>query len=176
MTRRPTAPDYVLKARAAGVVILIASYTAFRVPTLASGIEAGVTFAVAMAAVFVFERALTELSDRKHYRAGRVQSIRDAMTDTFATPVRWPDEVETEIAAARHAAMVPIIDRGEVVEPMLFTHEYNPLTPPRGLELPQLTPGIPGWTSELPSEYTGRHRLADAQLSRERTGQFFGEL
>jgi hypothetical protein len=160
--RRPAAPDAALTARLIGSLLVIGAYTVFRLPLLTSPWEAAATWVGAVVCGAIATSSIEELGLRRYFREQRITSIREAVTETFAVPARWPDEVENHIAGARHAAMQPLIDRGEVVEPTLFTHEFQPLTPPNGFE--------------LPSEYTGRHRLANAQLNRERTGQFFGTL
>jgi hypothetical protein len=174
MTRRPSAPDSALTARVVATLLILGAYVVFRLPDLTSSWEAVATWIGAVLCGSIMISSIEELGLRRVYREQRIESIRDLVTETFPTPVRWPGQVEHDIADARHTAMAPIIDRGDIVEPKLFTHEYNPLTPPRGFATPVAE--YDGETVVVNIEYTGRHRLADAQLSRERSWQVFGEL
>ena len=150
MTRRPTAPDSALTVRTVVALTIPLVYIVVRLPSLTSPWEAALTWFGACLCGGIAIGALEELGIRRVLRAERVQ---EAATETFAVPMRWPDinqdhPTEQAIAAARHEAL---IDNGEIVEPKLFTHEYQPLTPPHGFELP-------GWTPELTDTYVGRHR------------------
>lgn len=188
MTRRPAAPDSALTVRAVVGLTIPLIYIVFRLPELASAWEAAVTWVGAAACIGIAISSVEELGIRRFYRAERIRSIRNAVTESIA-PVRvWPDATELGIAKARHAAMAPLIDRGEIVEPRLFTHEFQPLTPPHGTPLPATSTDeetapygvLMGDTADsiayTTSEYVGRHRLADAQLTRERAWHVFGEL
>lgn len=175
MTRRPTAPDAVLIARTLGSVTLVLAYAALRVPQFdVSPIELAATWIGAVFALFVFERAASELYLRHHFRE-RFAAARTEPTEVIPAARPWPSEIDNQIATARHEATHALVDRGQLTE-HLFTHDVlcEP-TPPRGFVLPQLTPGVPGWTSELPNTYVGRHR-APSHLDRDRFGQLFGQF
>jgi hypothetical protein len=200
----PEAPDDVLRFRAGGVVTTVLTYIVVRADHVNTAAEMLTTLALAMAGIFVFENSVVRLATRGMDR----REAANRPTEVIPPVREWPGEVELAIAEARHAAMLPIIDRGAVVEPKLFTHEYNPLTPPHGI-VTGFDPAQDDRTDALvyatyertgrhradtPSgfavplaeycgetvvaniEYVGRHRLTDAQLTRERTGQFFGTL
>jgi hypothetical protein len=167
MTRRSNAPDSILTLRVVAGMTILAGYVVLRLPDLTSPWEAAATWIGAVVCGSLVFTSLEEIGLRRYFRARRVESIREAVTETFATPMRWPDEVETAIATARHEAMQPLVDRGEVGEPTLFTHEYNPLTPPHGTAMPM-----------TPAPTRGRHRRTDPSpfVGRERIYQLFGEL
>lgn len=179
LARRPSAPDSALAVRAAGSVVLIALYAALRLPSLTSPLEAALTFAGAIVCTFVFERAAVELALRREYRRRWVSSIRDRVTEVIPPVREWPGEVELAIAEARHGAMLPLIDRGEIVEPMLFTHEFHSAhTPPSGIAVHAL---VESWhqrdaldAARYATEYVGRHR--PEHIERERFGSLFGSF
>lgn len=162
---RPTAPDSVLILRAAGSLTLILSYAVFRVPEFTvPPVELAITWVAGVFAIWLFERAASELYLRQ--RVGRAPE--------------WPDEIELVIAEARHAAMAPVVDRGEITE-QLFTHDIlcEP-TPPRGTPLPTMAEleargKAINMQAHAENSYVGRHR-APAHLDRDRFGQFFGQL
>lgn len=183
MTRRPSAPDSALTVRTVAALTILAGYIVLRLPSLTSPWEAAATWVGACFCGGIAISSLEELGLRRYFRAQRIESIRDAVTETFAPVREWPDATELAIAEARHAAMVPIIDRGEVVEPKLFTHEFQPLTPPHGTLIGSIAANLEPPVTELfdgekfvEIGYVGRHRLADAQLNRKRTGHLFGTL
>lgn len=173
MTRRPTAPDSALTARTIGSLVIMGSYVVFRLPMLTSPWEAALTWVGAVVCGALAISSIEELGLRRYFRAQRIESIREAVTETFAVPARWPDQVEHDIADARHAAMTPLIDRGEVVEPKLFTHEFQPLTPSGGVSATEILQRLKadGW---VPSDTPARH--AAEHIARDRFGQFFGSL
>lgn len=165
MTRRPAAPDFVHALRALGSMTTILLYVVVRVPEFSvSPIELATTWVGALILLWVFERAASELYLRHHAR----QLVENAPTG----PV-WPTDIDTLIAESRAKVLAnggtPVIDRGVFVEPELFTHteEFVPMhhTPARGIRF-----------DFSDNEDAIRHRLVDAQLNRERTGQFFGDL
>jgi hypothetical protein len=135
MTRRPTAPDSALTVRIVGSLLIMGGYVVFRLPMLTSPWEAAATWIGAVVCGAVAISSIEELGLRRYFRAQRIDSIREAVTETFTVPARWPGDVELAIATSRHDAMTPLIDRGEIVEPKLFTHEFQPLTPPHGLRI-----------------------------------------
>lgn len=150
---RSSAPDAVLVFRTVGAVALIVAYGVFRLPFMSSPVEFAATWTGAVVLTFVFERSIVEL----HYRRGARIALREADTTTFAVPMRWPDEVELAIAGSRHEHWESVIRDGEIVEPALFTHEYNPAsTPPHGIPALQLDNDADGY---------GRHAMA-AELAR----------
>lgn len=175
MTRRPTAPDSALTFRAVAALTILASYVVFRLPALTSPWEAAVTWIGAVVCGAIVLSSIEELGLRRMFRDQPTGSAREAVTETFAMPMRWPDEVELAIAESRHEATHALVNRG-VLSEHLFTHDVlcEP-TPPRGLALPQLTPGVAGWTSELPGAYVGRHR-ASPHIDRDRFGSLFGSF
>jgi hypothetical protein len=190
MTRRPTAPDSALTARTIGSLLIVGAYIVFRLRDLTSPWEAALTWVGAVVCGAIAISSIEELGLRRYFRAQRVESIRDAITETFAVPARWPDEVEHAIATARHSAMQPLIDRGEVVEPTLFTHEFQPLTPAHGIDLSSLQ-AVSASVDDVrvsaveilqrlkaegyvPADTPARH--AAAHIARDRFGQLFGTL
>ena len=170
---RPRVTERLLLARAAGIATVILAYTVFRAPYLTSPIEAVSTWIAGALLAFWFEHTIDRWANLHHAR----QLVENAPTG----PV-WPTDIDTLIAESRAQVLAdggtPIIDRGVFVEPELFTHtdEFVPMhhTPARGnrFDFSDNEDAIRYATTE----YVGRHRLADAQLNRERTGQFFGEL
>lgn len=155
MTRRPTAPDSALTVRTVAALTIPMVYIVVRLWQVISPWEAALTWVGAALCGGIAISSLEELGIRRVLRAERVQSIREAVTETFAVPMRWPDinqdhPTEQAIAAARHAAL---IDNGEIVEPKLFTHEYQPLTPPRGFSVLDDSDALRHAVA-----YVGRHR------------------
>ena len=149
MTRRPTAPDSALTVRTVVALTIPVLYIVVRLWQVTSPLEAALTWLGAATCGGVAISSLEELAVRKALRAERLRTIREAVTETFAAPMRWPDieqdhPIEQAIAAARRTVAMTFVDNGEIVEPKLFTHEFQPLTPPRGFE--------------LPGAYVGRHR------------------
>ncbi len=195
MIRRP-ATEHLLLARAIGIVAVIVAYAVVRGPYLTSTLELAISWVSVVVLAFWFERTMMRWDDLRHARS--LVAIRSELPTEVIPPVReWPGEVELAIADARHAAMLPMIDRGEVVEPKLFTHEFQPLTPPSGTPLPMddhriakreairqaYTPpagrhraNIGDWPVDVTTTSpSGRHALADAQLNRERAHDLFGQ-
>lgn len=178
---RPRVTERLLLARAAGIVAVILAYTVFRAPYLTSPIEAVATWITGVVLAFWFENTITRWHHLRHAR----QLVENAPTG----PV-WPTDIDTLIAESRAQVLAdggtPIVDRGVFVEPALFTHtdEFEPMhhTPARGFSLPEVVrPNVDQARKLLAAfeekhDYVGRHRLADDQLNRERTGQFFGDL
>lgn len=185
--RRPTAPDSALTVRTIGSLTVVGSYVVFRLPLVISSWEAVLTWVGALVCGAIAISSIEELGLRRYFRAQRIKTIRQALdeapTETFAVPLRWPGEVELAIADARHDALQPLIADGEVVEPRLFTHDYDALhhTPARGIPkfvdddgrvsaveiLQRLTEG--GW---IPKDTPARH--AAAHIARDRFGSLFG--
>jgi hypothetical protein len=171
--RRPTAPDSALIARTIGGLLIVGAYVVFRLPLLVSPVEAAATWIGAVSVGALMISSIEELGLRRYFRAQRINSIREAVTETFAVPMRWPDEVETAIADARHDAMQPLINRGEVVEPQLFTHEFQPLTPSGGVSAIEILQRLKA-EGYVPADTPARH--AAAHIGRDRFGQYFGAL
>jgi hypothetical protein len=69
--------------------------------------------------------------------------------------------------------MMPLIDRGEVVEPTLFTHEFQPLTPSGGVSAVEILQRLKA-EGYVPADIPARH--AAAHIARDRFGQLFGSL
>lgn len=131
---RPRATATVLLARVIGGLLVIGLYVAFRLPELTSATEAAATWVGAVLCLALILPAVERLyTDRRDHLAPGEPSPLE-LTEQFEVPLGWPGGVENAIAVARHEAMTPLIDRGEVVEPRLFTHEFESLhhTPPRG--------------------------------------------
>lgn len=173
MTRRPTAPDSALTARTIGSLVIMGSYVVFRLPMLTSPWEAAATWVGAVVCGALAISSIEELGLRRYFRDQWIDSIREAVTETFAVPARWPDQVEHDIAAARHSAMTPLIDRGEIVEPALFTHEYTPLTPSSGFSAVEILQRLKEG-GYVPADTPARH--AAQHIARDRFGQLFGGL
>lgn len=179
MTRRPTAPDAVLIARALGSVTLVLAYAALRVPQFGvSPIELAATWIGAVFALFVFERAASELYLRHHFRE-RFAVTRTEPTEVIPTARPWPSEIDNQIATARHEATHALVDRGQLTE-HLFTHDVlcEP-TPPSGTAVHEI---VESWHQRdavdafrYATEYVGRHR-APSHLDRDRFGQLFGQF
>jgi hypothetical protein len=155
MTRRPTAPDSALTVRTVVALTIPLLYIVVRLWDVTSPLEAALSWVGAAVCGGIVIVSTEELAVRKALRAERVRAIREAVTETFAAPMRWPDieqdhPVEQAIAVARHAAL---IDNGEIVEPKLFTHEYQPLTPPRGFSVLDDSDALRHAVA-----YVGRHR------------------
>jgi hypothetical protein len=164
MLHRPTAPADVLILRVTGATALVLAYGFFRAPLLSTWSEVGVALVIGATAVMVGIDAAAQLVDRRTW----LPVDEAPRTEQFTVPMRWPSEIETAIAAARHTAMMPLIDRGEVTEPRLFTHEYNPITPPRGFPAVHdltdtLVPGYPNQMLDDPEVLVRivREQLAD---------------
>lgn len=169
--RRPAAPDNALTARIIGSLLVMGSYVVFRLPLLVSPWEAAATWLGAVVCGAVAISSIEELGLRRYFRQQRISSIREAVTETFAVPMRWPDEVEHAIATARHDAWEPVIHRGEIVEPRLFTHEYTPLTPSNGVSAVEILQRLKA-EGYVPANTPARH--AAAHIARDRFGSLFG--
>lgn len=132
---RPRATTPVLLARAVGGLTVIAVYVAVRLPSITSAWEAALTWVGAVLCLALALPAIEQLAVQHRDRLAPGEPSPLELTDRFEVPLGWPGIVENQIAEARHAAMAPLIDRGEIVEPRLFTHEFDALhhTPPRGI-------------------------------------------
>lgn len=168
------APVSVLWARVLVPLVALFAYVAFRAIPARDGYlpigEVLPMFAVVMGLTMVMLIAATELTARRRVDQldAEVQAKLTNMLERTAlipgpvprTPVTMLD---SDDVARIHGDRLSLVDQG-VIEPGLFTHEFQPEhhTPARGIQLP------------------GRHRVrsvdAEAQLGRERTGQFFGQL
>lgn len=161
MTRRPPTTA-VLALRAAGSLAIITTYAVLRLPVLTSPWEAAATWVGAVVLGGLALRSIEELAVRHRDRLAPDEPSVLELTDRIE-PVRvWPSDMALAIAELNDA-MVPMIDRGEVVEPQLFTHEFQPLTPPSGM--PVQAPE---------TEYVGRHR--PEHIDRDRFGSLFGSF
>lgn len=178
---RPRATVSVLRFRVVAGIGIIGLYAVIRLPLLTSPWEAAATWVGAVLVGGLVLASLEQLALRS--------CEPDAATEIIPPVREWPGDIELAIAEARHEATHALVDRGEITE-HLFTHDVlcEP-TPPHGLAMPRLTPGVPGWTSgtitgrlstNVPfasddEEHVGRHR-APAHLDRDRFGQLFGQL
>jgi hypothetical protein len=203
----------VLVVRATGAVAIIAAYAVFRLPTLTSPWEAAASWVGAVVLGGLALRSIEMLAvltrDRLEPGEPSVLELTDVLpTSVPRTPVTMLDDTDRfrihgDLFAdtiAFEQGRAKLVDRGEFVEPQLFTHEFHPATPARGMEIVP-SPGVdPATRAKLKkhfieaitsgrhakvrsdnedaiayatTETTGRHALADAQLNRERAhGQF----
>lgn len=207
---RPPATLPVLVLRAAGSLAVIISYAVFRAPYLSTWTETLITLAIGGTAVLFSLNAVTELAVRNRDLLAPGAPSPLELTDVLPSPVpRTPVMMldQTDLfgihgelyrdTVAFEQGRAKLIDRGDfVTEPLyLFTHEYHPLTPPRGLQIPAPDTIDPATKAKLKAQFieavasgrhaklvddeapqsgTGRHALADSQLSRERAHGYFG--
>jgi hypothetical protein len=185
----------VLVVRATGAVAIIVAYAVFRLPTLTSPWEAAASWVGAVVLGGLALRSIEMLAvltrDRLDPGEPSVLELTDVLPAPVPrTPVMMLDDTDRfrihgELFAdtiAFEQGRAKLVDRGEFVEPQLFTHEFHPATPARGFAVPvavhddeTVVVNVPRHAAEreAPQESGGRHALADAQLNRERAhGQF----
>lgn len=176
---RPLATSAVLVLRAVGSLAVIVAYGVFRAPGLYNVVELFAALLIGAGVILFGLNAVTDLLVRRRDYLDPLSpsplEVTDVLPSPFPrTPVTMLDDTDRfalhgEMFAdtvAFEQGRARLIDRGTFVEPELLTHEYHPLTPPHGFPRHLLE-------DEAPQESGGRHRLADAQLGRERShGQF----
>jgi hypothetical protein len=199
----------VLVVRAGCSVAIIAAYAVFRLPTLTSPWEAAASWVGAVVLGGLALRSIEMLAvltrDRLEPGEPSVLELTDVLpTPVPRTPVTMLDDTDRfrihgdlfDDTIAFEQGRAKLVDRGEFVEPQLFTHEFHPATPARGMEIivPPSDPAvmaklreqfdeavksgrhaklIDDW-DDAPQESGGRHALTDSQLSRERAHGMFG--
>jgi hypothetical protein len=200
----------VLVVRAGCSLAIIAAYAVFRLPTLTSPWEAAASW---VGAVVLGGLALRSIEMLAVLTRDRLEPSVLELTDVLPapvprTPVTMLDDTDRfrihgDLFAdtiAFEQGRAKLVERGEFVEPQLFTHEFHPATPARGMEIvpsPDVDPATMAKLKEhfieaitsgrhakmlsdnedaiayATTETTGRHALTDAQLNRERAhGQF----
>jgi hypothetical protein len=202
----------MLVVRAGCSLTIVAAYAVFRLPTLTSPWEAAASWVGAVMLGGLALRSIEMLAvltrDRLEPGEPSVLELTDVLpTPVPRTPVTMLDDTDRfrihgDLFAdtiAFEQGRAKLVDRGEFVEPQLFTHEFHPATPTRGMEIivPTSDPAVMAKLREqfddavksgrhakvlsdsedaiayVTTETTGRHALADSQLNRERAhGQF----